>query len=155
MCQFSAIVESILGSSLSGPDLSSSVSDLSSLCGSSDWSSIQDVDFPSNIFSPMLFTPTTLNPFCLHPIIDAELLSSSKPHPGAWLQVVPYRVLLSLKYWLKVPLYSKDSACLICSTPADIFGDHQVSCEGNGDRIHRRDTLRDIIPAVVTSQWRI
>ena len=28
---------------------------------------------------------------------------------------------------------------------ADTFGDHQVGCGGNGDRIHRHDSLRDAI----------
>ena len=164
-CQSSSIVESILGSSPSGPDLSSSLSDLSSLSGRSDWSSIQDVDCPLQ----QRFLSNTIYSHSFKSLLSSSpdnrsrafLLSSSIPHAGAWLQAVPSSSLgllfpdiefrLSLKYWLGVPLYPEDSACLVCSTPGDIFGDHQVSCGGNGDRIHRHDALRNIISAVASA----
>ena len=28
---------------------------------------------------------------------------------------------------------------------ADVYGDHQVGCGGNGDRIHRHDVIRDAL----------
>ena len=35
--------------------------------------------------------------------------------------------------------------CPICQVVADPLGDHQVGCEGNGDRIHRHDSVRDAL----------
>ena len=35
--------------------------------------------------------------------------------------------------------------CQVCQGDADPFGDHQVSCGGNGDRIYQHDSLRDAI----------
>ena len=39
------------------------------------------------------------------------------------------------------------SSCSACdkSAAADPFGDHQVGCGGNGDRIHRHDAIRDAL----------
>ena len=38
-----------------------------------------------------------------------------------------------------------DSICSVCHSSADIFGDHHVGCGGNGDRIHRHNSIRDAI----------
>ena len=35
--------------------------------------------------------------------------------------------------------------CPICQGVADAFGDHQVGCGGNGDRIHRHNSIRDAL----------
>ena len=35
--------------------------------------------------------------------------------------------------------------CPTCKTLADCFGDHQVSCGGNGDRIFQHDALRNAL----------
>ena len=35
--------------------------------------------------------------------------------------------------------------CPICLGASDAFGDHQVGCGGNGDRIHRHDSIRDAL----------
>ena len=35
--------------------------------------------------------------------------------------------------------------CPICHAAMDAFGDHSVGCGGNGDRIHRHDSLRDTL----------
>ena len=41
---------------------------------------------------------------------------------------------------------SEDGAkCPVCHGNADPFGDHQVGCGGNGDRIYRPDSLRDAL----------
>ena len=37
------------------------------------------------------------------------------------------------------------SHCLICLRAVNQFGDHQVGCGGNGDRIHRHDSIRDAL----------
>ena len=35
--------------------------------------------------------------------------------------------------------------CPVCHGAADVFGDHQVGCGGNGDRIYRHDSIRDAL----------
>ncbi len=35
--------------------------------------------------------------------------------------------------------------CPICQGATDPYGDHQVGCGGNGDRIYRHDSIRDAI----------
>ena len=35
--------------------------------------------------------------------------------------------------------------CPICLRAVDQFGNHQVGCGGNGDRIHRHDSIRDAL----------
>ena len=35
--------------------------------------------------------------------------------------------------------------CPFCQSPVDRFGDYPVGCGGNGDRIHRHDSLRDAL----------
>ena len=37
------------------------------------------------------------------------------------------------------------SKCPVCQVTADSLGDHQVSCGGNGDRIFRHDSLREVL----------
>jgi hypothetical protein len=41
--------------------------------------------------------------------------------------------------------------CPICQAVSDPFGDHQVGCGGNGDRIHRHDSLRDALYSAAQS----
>ena len=50
-----------------------------------------------------------------------------------------------LRYWLGVPLHSSTYSCLECRGMADRFGDHQVACGGNGDRIARHNAIRDVL----------
>ena len=40
-----------------------------------------------------------------------------------------------------------ESRCSVCASEglADPFGDHHVGCGGNGDRIHRHDSIRDVL----------
>ena len=80
---------------------------------------------------------------------------TSLPHAGDWLSVVPSSALglhlqdkefrLCLDYWLGLRLFEDGSICPICQVAADPFGDHQVGCGGNGDRIHRHDSIRDAL----------
>ena len=82
-------------------------------------------------------------------------LSSSLPHAGDWLNVVPSSSLglhlhdrefrCCLRYWLGVPLHSTPYPCPECRCTADPYGDHQVGCGGNGDRIARHNAIRDVI----------
>ena len=41
----------------------------------------------------------------------------------------------------------RESRCPMCGLfdIADPFGDHHVGCGGNGDRIHRHDSIRDVL----------
>ena len=77
------------------------------------------------------------------------------PHAGDWLNGVPSEALglrlqdrefrVSLRYWLGVPLHSSPYSCPECHATADEFGDHQVGCGGNGDRIYRHNAVRDVL----------
>ena len=42
-------------------------------------------------------------------------------------------------------MLEEGARCLICQGASDAFGDHQVGCGGNGDRIHRHDAIRDVL----------
>ena len=44
-----------------------------------------------------------------------------------------------------VPLHSSPYSCPECHGAADQFGDHQVGCGGNADRISRHNAIRDVI----------
>ena len=47
---------------------------------------------------------------------------------------------------LEVLVGSKPNAiCPICKEVSDVYVDHQVGCGGNGDRIHRHDSIRDAL----------
>ena len=50
-----------------------------------------------------------------------------------------------LCYWLGVPLHNGQFACPECRGSADPFGDHQVGCGGNGDRISCHNAIRDVV----------
>ena len=72
-----------------------------------------------------------------------------------WLNVIPSSALglhlqnrefrLCLQYWLGLRMSEEGARCRICHAVADPFGDHQVGCGGNGDRIHRHDSIRDAV----------
>ena len=107
---------------------------------------------------------TAVLPYCtscrLHaPTIRARALalSSGLPHAGAgdWLNVVPSPTLglrlqdrvfrCSLQYRLGILLHNSPYPCPKCHRTANIFGDHQVGCGGNGDRIARHNSIRDMV----------
>ena len=50
-----------------------------------------------------------------------------------------------LQYWLGVPIFEEGVRYDVCLSTADSFGDHQVGCGGNGDRILRHNSIRDAI----------
>ena len=89
-------------------------------------------------------------------------MSSSIPHSGDWLSVVPSRQLglhfldqefrLCVQYWLGFSSVSPTAPCSVCASPVeDGYGDHQVSCRGNRDLIRRHDSLCDVIFAAAQS----
>ena len=85
----------------------------------------------------------------------ALALSSAIPHAGDWLTVIPSPPLglhlhdqefrRCLQYWLGVKMFSDNYPCPFCKTPCDPYGDHHIECGGNKDRIHRHDSIRDIL----------
>ena len=52
-------------------------------------------------------------------------------------------------------LRTRDSAIIrariFCQGAADAYGDHQVGCGGNGDRIHRHDSIREAVYSAAQS----
>lgn len=43
---------------------------------------------------------------------------------------------------------NEGSLCQTCQNAADVFGDHQVCCGGNGDWIYHHDAIRDAVFSV-------
>lgn len=82
----------------------------------------------------------------------ALALFSAISHAGDWLSVVPSHALglhlldwefrLCLQYWLGLQMVEVNTPCPVCQVISDPYGDHQVGCGGNGDRIHRHDSIR-------------
>ena len=145
--------------------LASALEDLALASGKVNWSSLEQVDVPlgqralSRVVDQACFDRLVNNA----PNIRAKALalSSAIPHAGDWLHVVPSTALglhlhdqefrLCLQYWLGVRMLEEGSACPVCQVTTDGFGDHQVSCRGNGDMIHRHDSLRDALFAAARS----
>ena len=85
----------------------------------------------------------------------ALAFSSAIRHARDWLNVVPSSALgfhlqdwefhPCVQYWLGLQMSVEGSSCPVCHSVADPFGDHQVGCGGNGDRIYRHDALRDAV----------
>ena len=42
-------------------------------------------------------------------------------------------------------MFEMGAQCPVCHMVADPYGDHQVGCGGNGDRIFRHNALRDAV----------
>ena len=85
----------------------------------------------------------------------ALTLSSSITHAGDWLSVIPSSALglhlhdwefrLCLQYWPGLRMVEEGTRCPVCQVVADPFGDYQVGCGKNGDRIDRHNSLRDAL----------
>ena len=154
----SSLAAMILGFPLPPPPLlSDAISSLANGAAKPEWLTLDDIDVPlhqrhlSHAIDEASFNlllesaPDTRS--------RALALSSSLPHAGDWLNVVPSQTLglslqnqefrLCLDYWLGLKMSNAGTICRLCSRQADSFGDHQVGCGGNGDRIHRHDSIRD------------
>ena len=139
--------------------LDSTVSALSVAASRPDWQCLDDIDVPLKqnslsiaideaVYQHLLSTAPTSRERAL-------VLSSALPHAGDWLNGIPSPALglhlqdqefrCCLRYWLGVPLHSSPYQCPECHLVADPFGDHQVGCGGNGDRITRHNAVRDVI----------
>ena len=42
-------------------------------------------------------------------------------------------------------MVEEGAVCPVCQRVTDPYGDHQIGCGGNGDRIHRHDSIRDAV----------
>ena len=159
-------VECILGSSsTSPPHTMSTVAALASSASRPDWVRPEDIDLPLRQLSLSQAIDNTSHRLLVSSATSirsrALALSSSLPHAGDWLNVIPSSSLglhlqdqefkCCLRYWLGVPLHSNPYPCPECSATADPFGDHQVGCGGNGDRISRHNAVRDVIFAAAQS----
>ena len=139
--------------------LEKAVSALSSSSSHPEWLNLDDIDIPlrQRHLSCAIDEAMYQNLLDTSPSTRARALanSSALPHAGDWLNGVPSDVLglhmqdkefnSCLKYWLGIPLHSAPHLCPACRTSADEYGDHQVGCGGNGDRITRHNAVRDVI----------
>ncbi len=73
------------------------------------------------------------------------------PSPTLGLHLQDREFRSCLCYWLGVPLHSDQFTCPECHGVADSFGDHQVGCGGNSDRISRHNAIRDVVFNVAQS----
>ena len=155
-----SLVEGLLGyPASSSPHISPAVSALATAAAHPEWQHLEDIDIDlrqralSHAIDEASFQ---------HLLSSADsnrsralVLSSALPHAGDWLNVVPSPSLglhlqdreyrCCLRYWLGVPLHSNPSPCPECRGVADVMGDHQVGCGGNGDRISRHNAIRDVL----------
>ena len=153
------LVEQILGHPPGPPPLiRSALSTLVSAAVHPDWQSLDDIDVPLRQHSLLSIDDASFQRLLSSaPSIRSRALahSSSLPHAGDWLNVVPSASLgfhlqdrefqCCLCYWLVVPLHSNPFPCPECRSIADSLGDHQVGCGGNGDRISCHNAIRDVV----------
>ena len=165
--QTSALVAEIRGGApVPLEDLTGSITALADAADRLDWSCLEEIDVPmrqgplSHAVDEATFNRLlNSSPNCS--CFRALALSSSLPHAGDWLNVVPSPALglhlqgkefrLCLCYWLGLRMFAEGSICSICQGAADPYGDHHVGCGGNGDRIFRHDSIRDAIFSVAQS----
>ena len=156
------LVSQILGYTPNLPQaLPSAISSLARSARMTSWCSLEDIDVPLQ----QKTLSRLIDEACFNTLVEsapdvrsrALALSSSLPHAGDWLNVIPSPALglclldqefrLCLNYWLGLRMTDDVSSCSACgkSAAADPLGDHQVGCGGNGDRIHRHDSIRDAL----------
>ena len=140
------------------PTCVGSLSCLAEAASRPEWLTIQDIDVPLRQHSLCRSVDIASYHHLLSEAPDSRCkalaLSLAISHAGDWLNV-PSSILglhlhdqefrLCLKYWLGLPIVEEGSHCPICLRAVDQFGDHQVGCGGNGDRIHRHDSIRDAL----------
>ena len=139
--------------------LASSISSLAEAAAKPEWISLEEIDIPlrQRPLSYCIDEAVYLRLLTSAPNIRSRALalSTSLPHSGDWLNVVPSASLglhlqdkefrLCLSYWLGLRMSEEGVTCPICQKPADAYGDHQVGCGGNGDRIYRHNSIRDAV----------
>ena len=146
--------------------LRGSLSCLAEAASRPEWLTIQEIDVPLREHSLCHSVDIASYHHLLSEAPDSRCralaLSSAISHADDWLDVVPSSTLglhlhdhefrLCLQYWLGLPMVEEGSHCPICLRAVDQFGDHQVGCGdhqvgcgGNGDKIHRHDSVRDAL----------
>ena len=160
LCNSHSLITQILGHPPPvSVDLPSCLSALAGTAGRPEWVSLQEIDVPLRQRSlSHSIDEASLN-LLLSSAPDSRSLalahSCALPHAGDWLNAVPSSPLglhlmdrefrVCLQYWLGVPIFEEGVRCGVCLSTADSFGDHQVGCGGNGDRILRHNSIRDAI----------
>ncbi len=147
------------------PHITPTVSRLATEAARPDWKCLDDIDVP--LWQKCL--SHVVDEACFQQLLDsaptcrsrALALSSSLPHAGDWLNIIPSTTLglhlhdrefqCCLRYWLGVPLHSSSYPCPECHLTADAYGDHQVGCGGDRDRISRHNAVCDAIHAAAQS----
>ena len=121
------LIDALLQPALPPLHLSEVIADLASAAGHPDWVSLQSIDVPirqrplSRCIDKVSFD--NLLSSASDERSKALTLSTSLPHAGDWLQVVPSSAL---------GLHLADR-------------DHQVGCGGNSDCIFRHNAIRDAV----------
>ena len=152
------------------PHLAGAVSDLAHAAKRPDWSSVEEIDVPLCQCSLSRIIDEATYSSLLDSAPDSRsralALSTTIPHAGDWLNVVPSTALglhlhdrefcLCLDYWLGLKITGKNPKCSVCAKEGivDSFGDHYVGCGGDGDRIHHHDSLRDVLFSAAQSPGR-
>ena len=127
--------------------------------GKPEWASIGDIDVPlrQRMLSHTIDKASHADLLSMAPDTRSKALAlfSAIRHAGDWLNAVPSRTLglhlrdqefrLCLQYWLGLTISAGGTLCPICQVAPDPFGDHQVGCGGNGDRILQHDSIRDAV----------
>ena len=155
----SPLILSLSGQEVPPSYVSAALAALASSADLSDLTSISDLDLPISQKSLSGLIDRVKYSALLSSTQDirskALLLSSSIPHAGDWLGVLPSPNIglhlldcefrLCLRYWLGVQLSSDTTDCPFCSRPADVYGDHALACGGSSERVSRHNALRDVI----------
>ena len=133
------LVERILGQHPGpSPHTTAAVSALANAAAMPEWLSLEDIDVPVRQRHLSLAIDEASHHLLQSsaPTIRSRALalSTSLPHTGDWLNVVPSPSLglriqdrefrCSLRYWLGVPLHNCPYPCPECRGTADIFGDN-------------------------------
>ena len=154
------LVGKMLGrSSGCSPHIGSVVAAFSASASRPDWQALEDINVPLRQHSLSLAIDEATHQRLLSsaPSTRARALvhSSALPHAGDWLNGAPSTALglhlqdqefrCCLRFWLGVPLHSTRYCCPECRSTSDPFGDHQVGCGGNGDRIVCHNAIRDVL----------
>ena len=154
------LIGKMLGRPLScSTHMESAVAALSSSASKPDWLCLEDIDVPISQRSLSLAIDEAIHQhlFSSAPSTRASALAHlfALPHASDWLNGVPSAALglhlqdqefrCCLRYCLGVPLHSTSYSCPECRSTADAYGDHQVGCGGNGDRIARHNAIRNVL----------
>ena len=164
--QSESLVSDILGHPVKAPlHLPYAINALAKSVARPDWISIESIDVPLRGHS----LSHSIDDACFSFLVESSpdvrskalALSSALPHARDWLNVVPCSALglhlmdcefcLCLKYWLGLQMFEDGARCPVSHVVANPFGDHQVGCGGNADRIARHNTLRDAIVSAAQS----